>query len=74
MLRINPDGSIPSDNPFFSSAMGNNRAIWALGLRKPFTFAFNPAGPEMYYQRRRAEHMGGNQRGHRRIQLRMAHH
>ena len=29
--RINPDGSIPADNPFGSS-------IWALGLRNPFTF------------------------------------
>jgi len=42
MLRINPDGSIPSDNPFFGSASGANRAIWALGLRNPFTFAIQP--------------------------------
>jgi glucose/arabinose dehydrogenase/subtilisin family serine protease len=42
MLRINPDGSIPSDNPFFASASGVNRAIWALGLRNPFTFAIQP--------------------------------
>jgi glucose/arabinose dehydrogenase len=39
MLRINPDGSIPSDNPFVTTASGVNRAIWALGLRNPFTFA-----------------------------------
>ena len=48
MLRINKDGSIPSDNPFFTQATGNNRAIWARGLRNPFTFAFNPVGPEMF--------------------------
>ena len=48
MLRINPDGSIPSDNPFFTSAAGQNRAIWALGLRNPFTFAFNPGRPELF--------------------------
>lgn len=42
MLRINRDGSIPTDNPFYNSATGNNRAIWALGLRNPFTFAFQP--------------------------------
>ena len=42
ILRINPDGSIPTDNPFFSTATGVNRAIWALGLRNPFTFAFQP--------------------------------
>jgi glucose/arabinose dehydrogenase len=38
ILRINPDGSIPSDNPFFSQTTGINRAIWARGLRNPFTF------------------------------------
>ncbi len=42
ILRINRDGSIPSDNPFFNQATGNNRSIWALGLRNPFTFAFQP--------------------------------
>ena len=42
MLRLNPDGSIPSDNPFLGSTSSANRAIWALGLRNPFTFAFQP--------------------------------
>lgn len=42
MLRINPNGSIPTDNPFYGSTTGNNRAIWALGLRNPFTFAIRP--------------------------------
>ncbi len=40
MLRLNSNGSIPTDNPFFNTATGNNRAIWALGLRNPFTFSF----------------------------------
>jgi glucose/arabinose dehydrogenase len=48
MLRLNRDGTIPSDNPFFSTASGVNRAIWALGLRNPFTFAFNGAGTTMF--------------------------
>jgi putative heme-binding domain-containing protein len=39
LLRINPDGSIPPDNPFCGTAQGKYRAIWALGLRNPFTFA-----------------------------------
>jgi glucose/arabinose dehydrogenase len=39
LLRINADGSIPPDNPFYSTAHGKYRAIWALGLRNPFTFA-----------------------------------
>src|SRR5919112_1778290 len=42
MLRINKDGTIPTGNPFYASATGNNRAIWALGLRNPFKFAVQP--------------------------------
>lgn len=42
MLRINSDGSIPSDNPFFNTSGARNE-IWALGLRNPFTFAISPA-------------------------------
>ena len=50
MLRINPDGSIPSDNPTAfagvpGAPVGVNRAIWAVGLRNPFTFALNNGGP-----------------------------
>jgi glucose/arabinose dehydrogenase len=48
MLRINPDGSIPSDNPFYSSLSGVYRAIWAYGLRNPFTFAFQPGTERMF--------------------------
>lgn len=48
MLRINRDGSIPADNPFFSQASGDRRAIWALGLRNPFTFAFQPGTSRLY--------------------------
>jgi glucose/arabinose dehydrogenase len=43
VLRINKDGTIPTDNPFYTRASGNNRAIWALGLRNPFRFAVKPA-------------------------------
>ena len=48
LLRINADGSIPSDNPFFNTATGANRAIWALGLRNPYTFAFQPGTGRMF--------------------------
>ncbi len=41
MLRFNPDGTIPSDNPFVSRS-GLARAIWGSGLRNPFTFAVQP--------------------------------
>lgn len=42
ILRLNPDGSIPTDNPYYGSTTGNNRAIWALGLRNPFRIAVQP--------------------------------
>ncbi len=42
LLRINSDGSIPEDNPFYRKARGKYRTIWALGLRNPFTFAVQP--------------------------------
>ncbi|HEU4933459.1 MAG TPA: PQQ-dependent sugar dehydrogenase [Pyrinomonadaceae bacterium] len=48
VLRINSDGSIPTDNPFFNIATGDNRSIWALGLRNPFTFAFQPGTGRMF--------------------------
>jgi glucose/arabinose dehydrogenase len=48
MLRINADGTIPTDNPFYNTATGSNRAIWALGLRNPFTFAFQPGTTRLF--------------------------
>jgi glucose/arabinose dehydrogenase len=48
MLRINDDGSIPSDNPFYNQASGVNRSIWTLGLRNPFTFALQPGTGRMF--------------------------
>jgi glucose/arabinose dehydrogenase len=48
MLRLNPNGSIPSDNPFLAQTSGKNRAIWAMGLRNPFTFAFQRGTGRMF--------------------------
>jgi glucose/arabinose dehydrogenase len=42
ILRINKDGTIPRYNPFYKRATGRYRAIWALGLRNPFSFAIKP--------------------------------
>jgi putative heme-binding domain-containing protein len=47
ILRLNPDGSIPEDNPFSGTARGKYRAIWARGLRNPFTFAVQPGTGRM---------------------------
>ncbi len=47
MLRFNEDGSIPSDNPFCTTAGKISCAVWAYGLRNPFTFAFQPGSGKM---------------------------
>jgi glucose/arabinose dehydrogenase len=36
ILRINSDGTIPTDNPFYGPTSGDDR-IWALGLRQPIS-------------------------------------
>jgi glucose/arabinose dehydrogenase len=41
LLRLNADGTIPADNPFVGRA-GADPAVWAYGLRNPFTFAVQP--------------------------------
>jgi len=48
ILRINPDGTIPEDNPFVATARGKYRAIWAIGLRNPFAFAFQAGTGRMF--------------------------
>ncbi|MBC8170906.1 MAG: PQQ-dependent sugar dehydrogenase, partial [Anaerolineae bacterium] len=48
ILRIEKDGTIPEDNPFYDTATGDNRSIWALGLRNPYTAAFQP-GTSLFY-------------------------
>ena len=41
MLRLNDDGTIPTDNPFAATLQGNARAIWALGLRNSFSMDYD---------------------------------
>ncbi|HET7792956.1 MAG TPA: PQQ-dependent sugar dehydrogenase, partial [Rhizobacter sp.] len=48
MLRFNDDGSIPSDNPFCTTAATLRCAIWAKGLRNPFTFAVRASDGRMH--------------------------
>lgn len=48
VLRINLDGSIPTDNPFYGSTTGANRAIWALGFRNPFRLAAQPGTGRLF--------------------------
>ena len=45
LLRINLDGTIPSDNPFVDGPGGNMDEIWALGLRNPTRMSYDaPTG------------------------------
>jgi glucose/arabinose dehydrogenase len=44
----NPESTFPTDNPFYNSTTGKNRAIYALGVRNPFTFNFQPGTGRMF--------------------------
>jgi len=48
LLRLEKDGSIPSDNPFFTRTTGVYRALWAIGLRNPFSFAVQPGTGRLF--------------------------
>jgi glucose/arabinose dehydrogenase len=43
VLRLNPDGSVPADNPFAAEG-GVAAQIWSLGHRNPLGLAFAPDG------------------------------
>lgn len=45
-IRINRDGSLPSDNPF--SAGGGHQAVWTYGHRNPQGLAVDPANGAIY--------------------------
>jgi len=48
VIRINADGSIPEDNPFYNETTGIYRAIYALGLRNSFSMAFQPGTGRLF--------------------------
>jgi glucose/arabinose dehydrogenase len=48
IIRINKDGSIPTDNPFYNSASGNNRAIYAIGMRNPYILSVQRSTGRIY--------------------------
>ena len=47
ILRLNDDGSVPSDNPFFSQG-GNLAKYYAYGIRNSFGLAFDPLTDELW--------------------------
>ena len=44
ILRFNPDGTIPADNPYAGSDDERRQAVWAEGLRNSVDFLFLPDG------------------------------
>jgi len=48
VLRINDDGTIPEDNPYFDALNGTYRSIWAYGLRNPFSMAIQANSDRIY--------------------------
>lgn len=51
ILRINADGTIPTDNPFYDDgnvSSGNDDRIWAYGLRNTFDFTFSTVNDSLY--------------------------
>lgn len=47
ILRVNADGSIPTDNPFFSQG-GNARYVWTYGHRNVQGLALRPGTSQMW--------------------------
>jgi glucose/arabinose dehydrogenase len=47
VLRLNLDGTPPSDNPFFNQA-GKRGEIFAYGFRNPFRFSFDPLNGNLW--------------------------
>ena len=41
ILRVNPDGTAPSDNPFFSNANANAKKVFSFGHRNSYGFTFH---------------------------------
>jgi glucose/arabinose dehydrogenase len=44
ILRFNPDGTIPADNPFANDPDTSKRPLWAWGLRNSVDFLWTPTG------------------------------
>ncbi|WP_404362056.1 PQQ-dependent sugar dehydrogenase [Corallococcus coralloides] len=48
ILRVNKDGTVPTDNPFYDDWGPNNDLIWARGFRNPFRIRFQPATGKLW--------------------------
>lgn len=48
LLRLDENGAPPADNPFYAQTTGLARGIFAMGLRNPFTFAFDRGSARLF--------------------------
>ena len=48
ILRVNPDGSSPPDNPFSSDPNPNARKVFSLGHRNSYGFTFHPSTNDLW--------------------------
>ena len=48
ILRVNADGSAPSDNPFFSNPNPNAQKVFSYGHRNSFGFTFHPQTNDLW--------------------------
>ena len=48
ILRVNPDGTAPPDNPFYSGPDATRSRVWQSGLRNPFKATFRPGTGMLY--------------------------
>ena len=47
LLRLNPDGTAPSDNPFYDGTNSVRSKVYAYGLRSPYRFGVHPTTGEI---------------------------
>jgi glucose/arabinose dehydrogenase len=57
ILRFEPDGSIPEDNPFAHDPDPRRRAVWAYGLRNSVDFFWTPDG-RLWATHNGVDHLG----------------
>lgn len=57
ILRFNPDGGVPEDNPFARDPDPRRRVIWAEGLKNSVDFTWTPRG-ELWATHNGTDHLG----------------
>ena len=49
ILRINDDGTAPSDNPFYDGTNSIRSKVWLYGVRNPFSYDIHAASGDIYF-------------------------